>query len=222
MHAYVAPEFNKSAFNCPTCDAFAEMSWEQLWANNNKIESMGLYQAQCTHCRKSSCWRGTTVADGWGGHIDGVMIYPDAAIAPLPHPEMPEPIASDYLEARSIVGHSPRGAAALLRLAVQKLCVSLGETSGNINADIGSLVKKGLPIEIQQALDVVRVVGNNAVHPGELNDGDIAGIAAALFDLVNAIVEDRIARPKKLAALFANLPEGARAAIAKRDAPKSA
>lgn len=70
---------------------------------------------------------------------------------------------------------------------------------------------------IQQALDVVRVVGNNAVHPGELTEEDISDVAISLFDLLNAIVEDRIARPKALEALYERLPEGARNAIAKRD-----
>lgn len=36
--------------------------------------------------------------------------------------------------------------------------------------------------------------------------------------LLNFITEDRIARPKKLDALYGGLPEGARAAIEQRDA----
>lgn len=221
MHVYVAPSFQKSAFNCPLCGAFSNMTWADLYSNGHETRHMGLYQCECVHCRQSTCWLGTVVGDPYG-HTDGIMIHPDGTMAPLPHPDMPAHIKSDYLEARSIVGRSHRGAAALLRLAIQKLCEELGEASGRINDDIGSLVKKGLPIEIQQALDVVRVIGNNAVHPGELSDEDIAGVANALFGLVNEIVEDRIARPKKLAALFASLPEGAKAAIEKRDAPKPA
>ncbi|MBW2108094.1 MAG: DUF4145 domain-containing protein [Deltaproteobacteria bacterium] len=145
------------------------------------------------------------------------MLIPAGSVAPLPHPEMPENVKIDYMEARNIVNNSPRGATALLRLSIQKLCVHLGESGKNINSDIGNLVKKGLPVEIQQALDIVRVVGNNAVHPGELSEEDVADIAITLFHLVNEIVEDRIAKPKKLRKLFERLPEGAKKAIEKRD-----
>lgn len=217
MPQFIPPAFKKKAFNCPHCAAFSSMRWEPV---SSSIGGFGLYLARCAHCSGLSCWRGTTHNEE--GYTDGIMLIPDGSVAPFPHPEMPQVVATDYLEARSIVNSSPRGAAALLRLAIQKFCVELGETSGNVNADIGALVKKGLPVEIQQALDVVRVVGNNAVHPGELSEEDIADVAITLFELVNAIVEDRIARPKKLAALFERLPQGAREAIAKRDAPKPA
>ena len=79
------------------------------------------------------------------------------------------------------------------------------------------MVANGLPLEIQQPLDIVRVVGNNAVHPGELSGNDVADIAITLFHLVNEIVEDRIAKPAKLKGLFDRLPEGAKKAIEKRD-----
>lgn len=146
------------------------------------------------------------------------MVWPvGMANAPLPHPDMPADLKSDYLEARNIVGSSPRGAAALLRLTIQKLCEHLGEAGANINADIGALVKKGLPVQIQQALDVVRVTGNNAVHPGELRLEDQPEIAAALFGLVNLIVDNRIAEPRRIQTLYDALPEGARKGIALRD-----
>jgi len=66
-------------------------------------------------------------------------------------------------------------------------------------------------------LDVVRVIGNNAVHPGEISIDDNPEIAQALFGLINVIVENRIAEPKRIEALYASLPEGARNAIERRD-----
>ncbi|MGV8058285.1 MAG: DUF4145 domain-containing protein [Smithellaceae bacterium] len=146
------------------------------------------------------------------------MIVPSEAPVPPPHPDMPDSCISEYNEARDIVARSPRAAAALLRLSVQKLMVELGEKGKNINDDIGSLVKKGLPIEVQQALDYCRVVGNNGVHPGEIELTDNPEIAHSLFEMLNFIVEDRITRPKKVAELYSILPEGALKAVAKRDA----
>ena len=109
------------------------------------------------------------------------------------------------------------GSCALLRLAAQKLCANLGESGKDINGDIASLVKKGLDQDVQEALDSLRVIGNNAVHPGEMDLKDNTETAPALFNLVNLVVEDRIAQPKKRRAVFSKLPVGVRAAIRKRD-----
>ena len=145
------------------------------------------------------------------------MIVPCEAPVPPPHEDMPETCRVDYSEARAIVAVSPRAASALLRLALQKLMVHLGEKGQNINDDIGALVGKGLPVQIQQALDFCRVVGNNAVHPGEINIDDTPEIAHSLFEMLNYIVEDRISKPKHIQSLYNKLPEAARKAIEKRD-----
>jgi hypothetical protein len=133
---------------------------------------------------------------------------------------MPGDVMRDYLEASSISAKSPRGAAALLRLAIQKLCIHLGETGNNINDNIANLVQAGLPARIQKALDIVRVIGNNAVHPGVIDINDKPDTVHALFTLINQIVQDRITQPQEIDLLYNNLPEGARKAIEKRDTPK--
>ena len=104
-----------------------------------------------------------------------------------------------------------------MRLALQKLMVHLGESGKNINDDIANLVEKGLPTTIQKALDAVRVIGNNAVHPGELDLKDDAKTAVALFRLVNMIVRVMITQPKEVNALYNKIPSGAKKAIKKRD-----
>ena len=143
---------------------------------------------------------------------------------PEPHEDMPDTVKDDYEEARDVFQYSARSAAALLRLAIQKLCKELGEKGKNLNTDIGNLVKKGLPSHIQQALDIVRVIGNECVHPGVINVRDNPEVAMDLFGLVNDIVEDRIGSETKktrIQAKYNLLPESKREEIEKRDKDKS-
>lgn len=215
---YEAPTFQGTAFNCPHCGAYAHMTWYPLFYQIGGWRGTGAYIALCSHCDKSSLWRGTVTRREDGSTIaEGHMVYPSIVTAPAPHPAMPVEITGDYEEARNIAQQSPRAAAALLRLCVQKLCVHLGEPGQNINADIAALVRKGLPEQIQQSLDVVRVVGNNAVHPGQMSNDDVAEVCNSLFGLVNYIVEDRIARPATVRSLYEAIPQSLRDAISRRD-----
>ncbi|WP_339614511.1 DUF4145 domain-containing protein, partial [uncultured Parvibaculum sp.] len=127
--------------------------------------------SSCFSCKKISVW------------IFDALVYPKKGEAPQPNPDLPDDIRRDYDEASSILDLSPRGAAALLRLAIQKLCKELGQSGKNINDDIRKLVAAGLDSRIQQALDYVRVVGNNAVHPGQIDFKDDRGTAEKLFGL---------------------------------------
>jgi hypothetical protein len=149
------------------------------------------------------------------------MVHPDSSSAPLPNADLPEDIREDYEEARSIINRSSRGAAALLRLCVQKLCKHLGESGKDINADIKALVKKGLNPTIQKSLDIVRVIGNQAVHPGQIDLRDQPETAIHLCQLINIIAEAMITQPKMIEELYAGLPETKRDQIHKRDAPPS-
>ena len=90
-----------------------------------------------------------------------------------------------------------------------------------MSSDIGKLVDKGLKGKIQQALDVVRVVGNHSVHPGQINFEDNEEIAETLFDLVNMIAQDMITEEREMAEMFNKLPKSDRKKIAKRDNPSS-
>jgi hypothetical protein len=149
------------------------------------------------------------------------LVWPRRGEAPLPNPDLPEGVRGDYEEASTILDLSPRGSAALLRLGIQKLCKHLGEGGNNINADIAALVRKGLDARVQQALDVVRVIGNHAVHPGQIDIRDDRATAEKLFGLMNLIAEIMITQPKHVTAIYESLPESARKAIQKRDGRKS-
>lgn len=205
---YVLPAYQKKGFNCPLCAAFAAQDWVEIYFRGNlgwqTIDDLRI--AYCAHCQRYSVWHNQQ------------MIHPARLLAPDAHADMPANIVADYEEARLIATASPRSAAALLRLCIQKLCKEIGEPGKNINDDIASLVSKGLPVIVQQALDIVRVIGNEQVHPGTLDLRDDPEIANELFGLVNFIVENQIAQPKAIKELFERLPEAKRKAIEQRDA----
>jgi hypothetical protein len=204
------------AFNCPLCGAYANQEWFVILGQNKpKVQTgqnapskhiRGVEVVECFHCKKFTVW------------VNNKMVYPSSGTAPLPNSDMPEDIKKDYEEARSILELSPRGAAALLRLAIQKLCKHLGESGENINADIANLVKKGLPDKLQKALDLVRVVGNNAVHPGQIDITDDTATAGKLFVFLNIICDILITQPKNIDDSYENtIPDNLKQAIDKRD-----
>jgi hypothetical protein len=135
----------------------------------------------------------------------------------MPNQDLPNEVLRDFEEARTILGLSPRGAAALLRLCVQKLCIHLGEKGKNIDDDIASLVKNGLNPLVQKSLDIVRVIGNEAVHPGVIDLNDDRDTASQLLNLINSIADQMISHPKQVEAMYEKLPESKRAAIEKRN-----
>jgi len=89
-----------------------------------------------------------------------------------------------------------------------------------VNNGIAALVEKGLNERIQKALDIVTVTGNDAVHPGQININDNPEIAARLFRLVNVIVENLIALPAEIDAIYDDLPASKKDAVIKRDKKK--
>jgi hypothetical protein len=215
---YTSPEFKLKAFNCPLCGAFAHMEWNLL--GFNYTHSM-YHEASCMSCKEPSLWRVTKLKNhprGGREDLEAHLIYPDSGIAPLPVEDMPDDVRLDYNEAASIFTKSPRGAAALLRLGLQKLCVHLGEGGGNIDQDIRSLAKKQtLPAAIIQVADTVRITGNNAVHPGTMSDKDFDQVASKMFALLNFIVTKGISEPKELDALYNQVPEAPRKAAEDKD-----
>ena len=63
----------------------------------------------------------------------------------------------------------------------------------------------------------MRVIGNEAVHPGVIDLNDDSDIANELLSLINSIAEQMISHPKNIETLYAKLPESKRKAIEKRD-----
>ncbi|EKN3739695.1 DUF4145 domain-containing protein [Yersinia enterocolitica] len=163
------------------------------------------YASICDACGEVSFWLGNK------------LLYPEYNLPILPNEDLEEHIISIFNEARAIFSKSPKGSAALLRLCIQHICIQLGENGKKIDSDIQSLVSKGLPKQIQQSLDIVRVVGNEAVHPGVIDLSDNKEMALALFELVNYIADEMITRPKKIDELYNKLPKNKLDGIKNRD-----
>jgi hypothetical protein len=208
---YIEAALNLSAFNCPHCHIYAEQKWYYMQASAEPT-GYGL-QHQDEHFRVSHCQR-CDASTIWLGNM---LLYPDRGLTEMPNPDLPSDVCADYDEAASILTRSPRGAAALLRLGIQKLCKHLGQSGTNINDDIKALVERGLPPKVQEALDSVRVIGNEAVHPGELDLRDDRETASKLFKLVNFIAAKMISEPKEIDGIYNGLPDSKRKAIARRD-----
>ncbi|MEP7240630.1 MAG: DUF4145 domain-containing protein, partial [Devosia sp.] len=166
---------------------------------------INLFISRCYECNRLSIWRHDS------------LIWPARADAPEANPDLPPHVAADFNEAGAVLAISPRAAAALLRLCIQKLCAFLGEKGRNIDDDIASLVAKGLDPRVKKALDIVRVVGNEAVHPGTMDLKDDRATAEELFRLVNLIAEIMISQPKHIAEMYATLPPAKLEAIERRD-----
>ena len=166
----VPPELGKDGFNCPHCGAYAQQQWGFMGIYSKAYGWSAVSQGMagsatpmgehmqltiCTKCKESSFW------------ISAQMVFPDVTVVDLPNEDLPDDIKADYEEAASVLQKSPRAAAALLRLALQKLCKHLGGKGKSIQEDIDLLVDKGLPKGVLQAMDAVRIIGNEALHPGQ-------------------------------------------------------
>ncbi|HZZ29532.1 MAG TPA: DUF4145 domain-containing protein [Pirellulales bacterium] len=186
--AYLAPHVFESKFTCPHCDTVAKQNWQARTEDFSQFESPehnAIRVATCEQCNHYSLW-----------HAD-VMVYPNHGAAPPSNPDMPLEVKQYYAEAATIALKSPRSAAALLRLAIQLLCAELGEDGQNLEFSVMSLVRRGLPITIQQALDVMHVIGPDAVRPGFI-DTDGEHVVFRLFDLLNLMVEYMVTLPNRV------------------------
>lgn len=159
----------------------------------------------CEHCGKVALWSYHT------------QIVPESHTIIEPNPDLDDDIQADFREAVGIVDKSPRGAAALLRLALQKLCKQLGESGDNINQDIASLVAKGLDKDMEVALDTVRMIGNETVHPGTIDLRDDRDTALLLFEIINSVAYQMITYRNQVRALYQRLPADKLKAIEDRN-----
>lgn len=217
MARYVEPQKLLKSFTCPICGTLASMEWDEILIMYDGDNRYYFDKAENT-CgsgilRISTC----NACEGYHVWFRDDMILPICSEIELPNENMPEDVKKIYIEARDVFDKSPKSSCALLRLGIQKLCDNLVEGNENLNDKIGRLVRNGLNEKVQRALDIIRVIGNNAVHPGQISVEDNTEIAKALFKLMNIIVDQMITQVNEINDLYSILPSGVREAIERRD-----
>lgn len=220
LKKFESPQYKKSAFTCPDCSIFSKHDWTSTLVNETYGQFTGhlgmigekqtisnLDLCKCEQCGYISFW------------YKEKLIWPLNTGVETPLEEMPEDIRELYKEASSIVELSPKESCAILRLALQKLCNRLAgqDEKKKIDGAIKKLVEKGLPSTLQKAMDTVRIVGDEAVHPGEINVDDNKELAIAMFRLMNIIIEKMIVEPKEIDNLYNLMPDNKLQGIENRD-----
>lgn len=197
---YVAPLYNLDWFNCPHCWAFSHHKWYDIWYWMAGFNRLDLNISICVKCEKYCIW----------SREKEEMIRPNVVTAPLPNEDMPDDVKELYEEARQISSLSPRAAAALLRVSLEKLTAFLWETEWKLNTRIWNLKKQWLPEKVIQSLDILRITANEWwSHSWEidLTWEDNQEIVNGLFFLVNFIVEKVISDNKRVDEMYSLLPE---------------
>ena len=147
----------------------------------------------CSSCKETSVW------------FNEQLIYPRITSLPEPNIDLNTEAKEVYIEASHIFQDSPRASAALLRLCLEILCHQL-EEKGKLISCIGSLSKKGkLNNHILRALDYCRVIGNHAVHAGEIDLKDNTKVVETLFYLVNDIANELLTKPREMNERYSSL-----------------
>lgn len=217
--------FLEQKFHCICCGVYAKQAWSTLKADGYRVtqgrvpavailpkvsyfsESLpdAFSVSKCDHCSNITIW------------LDKKIIHPRKTAVELPNDDLSAEIKELYNEAALVLNDSPRAAAALLRLALQLLLASLGGKGKSIDTDIKYIVAGGVDPQVQKAMDIVRVFGNNGAHPGEIQLNEGPDLVKSMFELINFIASKMITSKREIDDLFESLPGGAKEAIEKRD-----
>ena len=199
-------EYDKNSFICPYCSVFSQQTWiksitgeylsdhEHNYFDETEISNLEL--CKCHACDKYSIW------------INKKMVYPIESKIELPNEDMPEEIKKDFLEARNIVNMSPRGACAILRLALDKLLTYLEIEGDTLYSKITSYCENNnVDDRLTKAFHSIRIIGNESVHIGNLRMEDDIETAGILFSMLNFIVDETITKTRKINHIYSQLPE---------------
>lgn len=236
VRPYSPPQYQQSRFNCPRCGAYASHEWrellyqdpngtfDELWDRDKRTlinpfegteERTGIAWSAslCVGCEEHSLWLGARLMFPSEVEVEAFEVQG-------PSEDLPPRVADLYREAVAVLPHSRRAAAALCRAALEALAKEL---TANMPLDLkldGRLVALAdrLPEHTSLALQVIRNVGNKALHGASGGDESVAiyldgsdgEIAEMFFVAINDLAYELITRPKRIREAYDRLPEGVR------------
>lgn len=201
MNKFKAPSANLDAFTCAYCGAYAQQSTHEVRCINklnvyrtrvlfDRISgSSELCLKQCQFCGKDHLFDSEY----------NILLYPKKSSAPPAQEDMPEEVLALYKEAASIVSDSPSAACLLIRKALEVLLADLTKET-NLNKMITVITEdatKPWAKPLTPLLTSIRLIGNDAVHPREINRADNEQTALTLFSFLNICVDQLISQPLK-------------------------
>src|ERR1700738_1294109 len=139
-----------------------------------KVKMANLHISNCHNCNGFSLW------------VRGLLVFPTRV------DKTPELVDEDVEEPAVVLNKSPRGATALMRVCIQKLVPLLEENGKELNQRVSSLVRKGLEMEIQQAMDVLEVLRSDSAQLNPLESQADRETALRFLDSLKEVLERRM------------------------------
>ena len=139
-----------------------------------KVRMANLHISKCHSCNDFSLW------------VGGLLVFPTKI------DRTPELAEEDLEEAAAILNKFPRGAAALMRVCIQKLVLLLEDNGEQLNQHVSSLVRKGLEVEMQQAMEVLQVLRSDPSQLNPLESQADRETALRFLDSLKAVLERRM------------------------------
>ena len=158
------------------------------------------YVLKCPVCKKITILERYTY-DGYCDE-DGTQFYDDKRIYPLDLnlSYVPKKIADKFSEAVKLKNYNIEASCATFRKVLEMICNDKGGDMvkrKRLNTKVDILIKENIfPMNMQNAMDLIRTSGNNAVHD---NDVEISLFQLNLIsDLIYSIIEYLYIIPSKM------------------------
>jgi hypothetical protein len=189
---------------CPHCNAYSHFTeaWSDQFAGSSAIEvrdkHLNRFLDVCDNCGGVVC--GTHQMQTGDTHLWPIVVHRKD------YPDVPEAIAAAASEAHQALGaEAPRACAAMARATIEATAKNQRVTGRNLEEKINKLAAAGLISDTtRDAAHEIRFAGNEAAH-GDIVDEPISlEEAAAIAELMDAILHRVYQEPAKVARIRAS------------------